>query len=40
MEEQQAGLKAALTPEMRGGVFGTILADGPIRVDDSVAVVD
>ena len=37
MEEAYAGLRAALTPEWRGGVFGHIVEDGPLRVGDDVA---
>ena len=38
MEQQRAGLRAALTPEMRGGVNGTIEVGGTIRVGDAVSV--
>lgn len=38
MEKQRAGLRAALTPEMRGGVNGTIEVGGRIRVGDSVEI--
>ena len=38
MEEQFAGLQAALTPDWRGGVACTVLKGGPIRIGDSVSV--
>jgi MOSC domain-containing protein YiiM len=36
MEEQLAGLRAALYPSWRGGAFGEVLDDGDIRVGDPV----
>jgi MOSC domain-containing protein YiiM len=36
MDEQAAGLRAALKPEWRGGVFGEIISGGTIRVGDTV----
>ena len=36
MDEALPGLRAALEPEWRGGVFGEILDDGEIRVGDPV----
>jgi MOSC domain-containing protein YiiM len=36
MDETLPGLKAALQPEWRGGVFGEILDDGDITVGDAV----
>ena len=38
MEEIHPGLKAALTPDWRGGVLGRVLADGMIRVGDDVRI--
>lgn len=38
MESQQAGLRDALKPNMRGGVHGEVLTGGTIRVGDLVAV--
>lgn len=38
MDKQHAGLRAALKPDSRGGVFGQVLAPGIIRVGDSVTV--
>lgn len=38
MEEQYEGLKAALTPEWRGGVACTVLQGGSVRLGDLVAV--
>jgi MOSC domain-containing protein YiiM len=37
MERTQAGLKAALTPDWRGGVCCNVLAGGTIRVGDAVS---
>ena len=37
MEEAHAGLRAALSPEWRGGAYGEVLADGEIAVGDRVA---
>ena len=39
MEEAQPGLRAALRPHWRGGVFGEILEGGTIRVGDDAALV-
>ncbi len=36
MDEQNAGLRQALVPEFRGGVFGQVLAGGTIRVGDRI----
>jgi MOSC domain-containing protein YiiM len=36
MEEQVQGLKDALTPDWRGGVFCTVLDDGDITLGDDV----
>ena len=36
MEEARAGLRAALTPEWRGGIFGHVVEDGLLRVGDPV----
>ena len=38
MEELRPGLKAALMPDWRGGVLGTVIADGEIAVGDDVRV--
>ena len=40
MEETCPGLKEALQPHWRGGVYGEVLEDGAIRVGDAVAWVD
>ena len=37
MDDAAPGLRAALDPEWRGGVFAEVLDDGPIRVGDPVA---
>ncbi len=39
MEEQYDGLKAALTPDRRGGVACTVLQGGSVRLGDDVSVV-
>jgi len=36
MDEQHAGLRAALGPEFRGGVYGQTLTEGTIRLGDRV----
>lgn len=36
MEEQAAGLRAALTPEWRGGVTCRVVSGGTVRVGDAV----
>lgn len=38
MEEVAPGLKAALTPDWRGGVLGRVLSDGEIAVGDEVRI--
>ncbi|WP_230293433.1 MOSC domain-containing protein [Croceicoccus sp. Ery5] len=38
MEEIRPGLKAALTPDWRGGVLGRVLVDGTIRVGDQIRI--
>ena len=38
MEQSHAGLKAALTPEWRGGVCCKVLSGGDIRVGDTVSL--
>ncbi len=38
MEEQVEGLKAALTPDWRGGVACTVLKSGTVRLGDDVTV--
>jgi MOSC domain-containing protein YiiM len=39
MDEVHPGLKEALVPARRGGVFGAVLEDGLIRVGDTIVVV-
>lgn len=36
MDRLEPGLKAALTPDCRGGVYGRILNDGQLRIGDLV----
>lgn len=38
MDELHPGLRRALTPHMRGGVWGKVLQGGPLRVGDSVHI--
>jgi MOSC domain-containing protein YiiM len=38
MDEQHDGLRRALEPDCRGGVFGQVLAGGVIRAGDRVEV--
>jgi len=38
MDEQCDGLKAALTPDWRGGVFCTVLEEGAIKINDTVTL--
>ena len=38
MEELHPGLKAALLPDWRGGVLGTVLSDGDIAIGDEVRI--
>ena len=38
MDEQHQGLRAALTPDWRGGVSCKVLNDATIKVGDGVAV--
>lgn len=38
MDQQHTGLRDALKPEARGGVYGQVLTPGTIRVGDSVTV--
>ena len=40
MEEQYDGLKAALTPDWRGGVACTVLQGGSVRLGDNVYIVE
>ena len=40
MDELQAGLRAGLQPEMRGGVWGKVLESGQLRVGQSVEVAE
>lgn len=38
MEEIAPGLKAALTPDWRGGVLGRVLTDGSIAIGDQIRI--
>jgi MOSC domain-containing protein YiiM len=38
MDQQHAGLRQALVPDCRGGVYGQVLAGGTIRVGDPVTL--
>ena len=38
MEEQYEGLRAAMTPDWRGGVACTVLKGGPVQLGDEVSV--
>lgn len=38
MDRQYSGLKQALTPDCRGGVYGRILNDGVVHVGDAVLI--
>ena len=38
MDQQHAGLRQALVPECRGGVYGRVLTGGTIRVGDLVTL--
>jgi len=38
MNAQCPGLTSALEPRWRGGVFGVVLDDGPVRVGDAVSL--
>ena len=38
MNQQHQGLKAALTPQVRGGVHAQVLVGGTLRVGDTVVV--
>ncbi|MCH7814142.1 MAG: MOSC domain-containing protein [Planctomycetes bacterium] len=40
MDQQFAGLRKALMPDCRGGVFGQVLNDGTIDVGNTVALAD
>ena len=40
MDEQVEGLKAALTPDWRGGVGCTVLQNGSVSIGDPVAIID
>lgn len=40
MDQQHAGLRAALVPAMRGGVHAEVITAGTIRVGDRLGVVD
>jgi MOSC domain-containing protein YiiM len=36
MDKLHPGLRAALTPDCRGGVYGTVIEDGKMRVGDTI----
>ena len=38
MDELATGLRAALTPDWRGGVLGRVISDGDIAVGDEVRI--
>jgi MOSC domain-containing protein YiiM len=38
MDEQYAGLRSALVPDARGGVYGRVVQGGEIRLGDSIVV--
>lgn len=40
MDELHQGLRAALKPECRGGVYGSVITEGEIAVGDEVEVVE
>ena len=40
MEAAQAGLRDAMKPECRGGVYGNVVQAGAIRVGDTIRVVE
>ena len=40
MDQQHQGLREALVPECRGGVYGQVLTAGTIRVGDIVSLAD
>ena len=40
MDELQAGLRAGLAPEMRGGVWGKVLESGRLRVGQAVEIAE
>ncbi len=40
MEAAQTGLRDALKPECRGGVYGNVVGAGPIRTGDTIRVVE
>lgn len=40
MDEAAEGLRAALRPEWRGGVYGQVVVGGPVRVGDPVRWLD
>ena len=40
MEELQAGLRAGLVPQMRGGVWGKVLESGQLRVGQLVEIAE
>ena len=40
MEAAQAGLRNALKPELRGGVYGSVVHPGTIWVGDTICVLD
>ena len=40
MDEQCAGLTAALGPDWAGGVYGVVLDDGEVRIGDGVSLAE
>ena len=40
MDEQQFGLREALIPDCRGGVYGQVLVEGSVRTGDRISVLD
>jgi len=39
MDQQHAGLRQALVPDCRGGVYGQVLTGGTILVGDAVTLI-
>ena len=39
MDALKDGLRAALTPDWRGGLLGRVMADGDIAVGDEVRII-
>jgi MOSC domain-containing protein YiiM len=40
MDELHAGLRSALKPDCRGGVYGSVVQEGEIAVGDAISIVD